>query len=245
MLGANIAEPQANTSLTNNIAFAASSEGGDPNDVEAGSSPIATILLGIDERGRPHASRFDAPDRDAATAAAAIMGFAMLPVSSTALAELAAGLPGGKIFSSGKAFVPFVSQPTFDKLVAYLPISARPLKPAASKTSKASSEGATGESRGGKQSTPEDALQANGYAAAKGGSAKPTTGMFPDGWDKIKVGHVVLASADRDEGWFTAHVREDRGDGIYVLEWEDFEGLDLFVRRREQLALLHPQYDGQ
>jgi len=46
------------------------------------------------------------------------------------MADLAAKLPTGKLFSSGKAFVPFVGQALFERLVAYLPISARPLKPA-------------------------------------------------------------------------------------------------------------------
>lgn len=69
--------------------------------------------------------------------------------------------------------------------------------------------------------------------------------MFPEGWDKIRVGQIVLATAERDEGWWTAHVREDKGDGVFVLEWEEWEGLDLFIRRREQIALLHPNYDGK
>lgn len=204
--------------------------------------PSSIILMGIDDRGRPHASRFDNADQAMIMKAADAMRFTVLPVTSEAMAELAAKLPSGKLFASGKAFVPFVGQSLFDRFVAYLPIGARPEKHTSKKRPDGVAQRATsqadGESSGSKQN-------GNSYAAVKEGRAKPKANTFPDDWDKIRVGHIVLATADRDEGWWTAHVREDRGDGVYVLEWEDFEGMDLFVRRREQIALLHPAYDGQ
>jgi len=52
------------------------------------------------------------------------MEFVVLAVKSEAMAELAEKLPRGKLFTSGKAFVPFVGRQLFDTLVAYLPISA-------------------------------------------------------------------------------------------------------------------------
>ena len=207
--------------------------------------PSTRILIGIDDRGRPHASRFDAVDQQAITSAADAMGFTVLAVSSEAMAELAAKLPTGKLFASGKAFVPFVGQALFDRLVAYLPISARPLKPALSKKALTRPAGAQAVADAN-EGSPNDAGKAgNAYAAVKEGSSKPRSGMFPEGWDKIRVGQIVLATAERDEGWWTAHVREDKGDGVFVLEWEEWEGLGLFIRRREQIALLHPSYDGK
>lgn len=215
-----------------------------PSTLEPAPTPSACIMLGIDHRGRPHASRFEGVELQAVAAAADDMAFTTLPVTSAALADLAKKLPVGRLFRSGKAFVPFVGLPVFERLVAYLPIAARPLKPAS--PNRVSASAATDQDKGdkGKPVAP-DAPKPNTYSDVKAGTAKPRPDTFPDGWDKIRVGHIVLATAERDEGWWTAHVREDKGDGLYLLEWEEWEGFDQFLRRREQIALLHPGYDGK
>lgn len=213
--------------------------------------PWSILIVGLDDRDRPHASRFPAADCRAVGKAAAMMGMATVAVQSPALAELAAKLPDGKLFASGKAFVPFVGQDLYRRLEAYLPVGAR----GRAGRPKAGSGRATGndageaeKDAGGKSGAKDDAGNAaseqNKYADAKA-TKTPRSGKYPEDWDKIVAGHIVLASAERDDGWWTAHVREVREDGVYLLEWEEWKGFAKFVCRREQIALLHPDYDGK
>ena len=79
------------------------------------------VVLGRDDRGKPHASWFDEAQQIAARRAATLMGMQALPVSDDAVRGLAARLPQGRVFESGKAFVPFVKGDLYDELVAHLP----------------------------------------------------------------------------------------------------------------------------
>lgn len=215
---------------------------------------LPTLIVGLDDRGRPHASRFAVADADVVERAAAMMGMTTLSVESAGLAELAAKLPAGRLFASGKAFVPFVGQELYRRLEAYLPIAQRidpaltPADMAKSKTRGAAAQSDAGQAGGDGGGAGGDAgdaaIEQNKYAAAKA-TKTPRSGKYPEDWDKIVAGHIVLASAERDDGWWTAHVREVREDGTYLLEWEEWKGFAKFVCRREQIALLHPDYDGK
>ena len=76
------------------------------------------VVLGIDIDGKPHASRFAEHDAPFVVRAAELMGFHVIRVLSenAKLHTLAEGLPLGKIFATGRAFVPFVNRSAFDKL---------------------------------------------------------------------------------------------------------------------------------
>jgi hypothetical protein len=76
------------------------------------------VVLGIDIDGKPHASRFVERDAPFVQRAAELMGFHVIRVRSenAELHVLAEGLPPGKIFATGRAFVPFVARAAFDKL---------------------------------------------------------------------------------------------------------------------------------
>jgi hypothetical protein len=67
----------------------------------------------------------------------------------------------------------------------------------------------------------------------------PANGQAPCGWADINVGSLVLASDGPGEGWWKSVVIEAKGD-LFTLIWEDWPDLPRFVRRRCQLALLHP-----
>src|SRR5882724_9447186 len=69
---------------------------------------------------RPHASRFADHDAPVVARAAELMGFHVVrvPGDQVELHAIAERLPLGKIFASGRAFVPFVARATFDKLGA-------------------------------------------------------------------------------------------------------------------------------
>jgi hypothetical protein len=77
-----------------------------------------TVVLGVGADGKPHASRFQERDAPFVARAAALMGFHVITVSpeNDELHGIAAALPLGKIFATGRAFVPFVSRSRFDKL---------------------------------------------------------------------------------------------------------------------------------
>lgn len=144
-------------------------------DCEPGASqPPAFIMVGLDDKGKPHASWFAADHADAATAAAELMGMALIEVADD-LAAIATTLPQGKLFESGKAFVPFVKCSTYDLLAAHL--SDEYLTAAAQRV---------------------DAAASADYANASKGEAPPRK-LFD--WRKIAVGDVVLASDGPSEGW--------------------------------------------
>ena len=111
-----------------------------PNTVSATTTaaaiPPGLILFGRDERQRPHASRFAAGEKANAERAAGLMGMHVLEISDDTHQSLAAGLPQGRLFGSGKAFVPFVKAEVFDRLVAAagLPDVAPPVRAAGKAT---------------------------------------------------------------------------------------------------------------
>lgn len=180
------------------------------------------IVLGKDENGKAHASWFAADEAELAIKAAGLMGMAVLKIETEALFQQASKeLAKGKIFASGRGFVPFVKASVFDDLVKNLPGGKMPKLKAVPKPDK-----------------PEK------QAKAKGGSNKPSKATpalhpRPTDWGSIVKGSLVLA-AEPDEPWCEAVVVDTRADGILVLRWRGYDGWPNVVRRREDVALLHP-----
>lgn len=179
----------------------------------------ALIVLGRDDAGRPHASWFGEADSVAATQAAELMGMVAIDVAGGELRALAGKLPQGRVFASGKAFVPFVKATLFDQLASHVSAEQR-----------ATLE--TGAS--GKQ-----AAASSGAATASSDSPKFT---LPDDWSKIVANSLVLAYSSDDESWFEAAVVETKGVDEVVLRWRDWPEMPNFVRRRQHLGLMHPAY---
>ncbi len=78
------------------------------------------VVLGFDIDAKPHASRFEPRDTRLVRRAAELMGFEMISVlpENAELYAIAKALPAGRLFGSGRAFVPFVARGAFDKLAA-------------------------------------------------------------------------------------------------------------------------------
>jgi hypothetical protein len=192
-------------------------------------APEALVLFGLDDRGKAHAAWFAHDDAEAGTAAAEAMSMFALPVENDAVQALAGQAPQGKIFASGKAFVPFVKASLYDALVLHLPEDQRgqARQPVSASSGKASS---------------------NSYAVASGAADGRGTGAaivqhdFPTDWSKIKVGSVVLASEGREDGWYEADVLEALPNDHYTLRWHDWPDLPTIERAVTEIALLHPQY---
>lgn len=88
--------------------------------MSAVSVPQATpflVVFGRDQAGKPHASWFDQASAELATKAAALMNMHAVPVDTDALRELAGSLPRGRVFSSGRAFTPFIKSKLYGHLV--------------------------------------------------------------------------------------------------------------------------------
>lgn len=88
--------------------------------IDHSTSNPALIVLGRDVAGRSHASWFDESQVGPARDAAGVMRMTTLPISSDDLRSLASDLARGKLFASGKAFVPFVNGTLFSKLKTHL-----------------------------------------------------------------------------------------------------------------------------
>lgn len=200
---------------------------------EVVASPV--VVFGRDDKGKPHASRFDAAEAPLAEKAAALMGMQVLRIATDDAVALAATLPSGRIFASGKGFVPFVRAELFAKLAA-APGAFAPPPPADD-----SSEAAAGKPKG-------DRRAASGSDPA-GRPPEPADGHGtpPADWAGVKVGSLALAA---EEGklrvWYVATVVAERGDDLFELRWlDDGDGeLPLIVRRREHLGLFPPALAG-
>jgi hypothetical protein len=68
----------------------------------------ALVVFGLDDTKRPHASAFGARQAELAEKAAGLMGMTALRLATAEQKALAAKLPRGRVFASGRAFVPFV-----------------------------------------------------------------------------------------------------------------------------------------
>ena len=185
--------------------------------------PPGLILFGRDERQRAHASRFAAGEKAEAERAAGLMGMHVLEISDDTHHSLADGLPQGRLFGSGKAFVPFVKAEVFDRLVAAagLPDAAVPVRASGKATSAppASGGGASGAAGGG----------------GPGGHFKA-----PTDWPEIERGCLVLACAGPQEGWFEAIIMYTKADDAFELQWRDWRDNPLITRHRSELGLLPP-----
>ncbi|WP_050735669.1 hypothetical protein [Methylobacterium sp. ARG-1] len=183
----------------------------------------ALIVFGADKDGKPHASWFTESDTALATKAARLMNMRTLPLNNEANRTIAAELPQGRVFASGRAFVPFVKKGVYDRLSA--------LAEAA--------EAATGSAPG--ETVVQGPTTATGDAGDQTFKATATgEARYPRSWAGVAIGSLVLISEGEQDGWYEAEVIEAKAGGIYTLRWRDWPDLPLLVRRREHMALLHP-----
>lgn len=185
-------------------------------------SDAPVILFGRDERHRPHASRFGG-DIAGAEDAARLMGLYCAVADTDALRDLVARLPTGRLFPSGRAFVPFVKADLYDRLLAATGTPDKP-KPVAAASKAAEAPPAAGAGAGGK-----------GGPDSPGGAAKA-----PSDWAGIGVGSVVLACQGPMEGWWEAVVLYTKANDAFVLSWRDFLDEPEIARARKDLGLLPP-----
>jgi hypothetical protein len=150
-----------------------------PDISQSGTGPR---FLGRDEAGKPRAARFPAGHDTLVAKAAKAMNLAVCKAESADVAELAKKLPPGRLYSTGRGFVPPVGRSLYDKLVEQLKLAGQPV--------------------------PSGADQPNGD---RSGAAQAAPGL-PSSWDDIAVGHLVIAHESAIEGWYEAIVLARDGD---------------------------------
>ena len=91
------------------------------NTGELGAADVApaVVVFGKDDSGKAHASRFGEVDAELAVKAAGLMGYSVLRVTSPDIASKALEAPVGRIFASGKGFVPFCKMPLYEALSGF------------------------------------------------------------------------------------------------------------------------------
>ena len=183
------------------------------SDSKAAILPV--VLFGVDQHGKPTAARFPESQARLAAKAAEQLDLRVLTVATTAVAELAATLPVGRIHASGKGFVPNVRGDLYAKLLAAAGAPA--------------------------QVTQSSTLTLRGAQSNGGGSntKKPAQDRLPKDWDAIAPGHLVVAQESLEDGWYDAIVLEQNGD-MFTLRWRDFPRERRFARHRRSLGLLFP-----
>ncbi|WP_298961791.1 hypothetical protein [uncultured Methylobacterium sp.] len=185
-------------------------------------------MFGPDTTGRVRAARFPAEDATTARQAAAMMGLRTLDIARDEHREVALQLAQGRLYASGRAFLPFVAKPLYDRLCA--------LAGGATDQTPASNRRAAGE--------PPSKPTAAAPPPAPSWPQPAPAPLCPEHWSGIVVGSLVLMREGEGHGWYEAVVVESKAQNLFVLRWRDWPELPTLVRRRQHLALLHPSMAG-
>ncbi len=81
------------------------------------------IVLGPDDEGKPRAARFPAGQANLVAKAAKAMNLTVYKADGEALAELAKKLHPGRLYATGRAFVPPVGRNLYGKIVEQLKLA--------------------------------------------------------------------------------------------------------------------------
>jgi hypothetical protein len=189
----------------------------------------ALVVFGRHATGKPHASSFIAVEADLARKAAELIGLRLLPVQTDLERALAAKVPRGRVFATGRAFVPFIKAALFTELqAAALNSGVKPLKLL------------TGPATSG-VGEPTPAAPAAAAKPAKGNGTAPV--KQPCGWADVQVGAIVLGAAPpRRTEWYECLVIAVEGQDLFTLRYCDWPKEPTFKRRRVEIGLMHPAY---
>ncbi|TQF27462.1 hypothetical protein UNPF46_30865 [Bradyrhizobium sp. UNPF46] len=184
---------------------------GKQQDKKTANAPDKLFVFGLDEDGKPRGARF--PEfNEKVVSAAAQMKLASVHPASPAVTEIGMKLPVGRLYASGKAFVPPIRRDLVGKLKAAL-------------------ETAGDESHVHQPAPPPEKAKAAGTVAAAG---------LPRTWESIAVGQLVLVEDDDPEfGWWPCLVTK-RDDQVLTLRLRDYPDKGTYVRHIAQVGLINP-----
>jgi hypothetical protein len=184
------------------------------------------FVVGLDNKGKPRGARF-AETNDLTISAALDLMLTAVIAPSPAFAELGMKLPQGRLYASGKAFIPNIKRSLHDELFAIL---SRP--------------GDTSQAH--KLAHPPGQTPADPPATSSVSCVSPTTSGLPRSWETIGVGHMVLSHESPLDGWWESIVEHRDGD-ILTLRFRDYPKQPTFIRHVLTVALVNPGplQDGQ
>jgi hypothetical protein len=139
--------------------------------------------------------------------------------ASPAFAEAAKKLPEGRLYASGKTFIPNIKQALHDELFQ---IVREP-----------------GDTSQAYKLDPKPSQSSDDPSAPPVRCMSPITSGLPRSWEAIDVGHMVLAHESPADGWWEAVVIK-REDDILTLRYRDAPKLPTFIRHLSTVALVNP-----
>jgi hypothetical protein len=93
------------------------------------------IVLGADDQGKPRAARFPVSQADVVAKAAKAMNLTVCKADGMSLAELAKKLPVGRLYATGRGFVPSVGRSLYGKIIEQLQLAGQPVPSEADRSS--------------------------------------------------------------------------------------------------------------
>ncbi|TFW57605.1 hypothetical protein CT676_29435 [Bradyrhizobium sp. MOS001] len=178
---------------------------------KAVTTPDKLFVFGLDEEGKPRGARFPEFSEKVASAAAQ-MKLASVHPASPAVTEIGMKLPAGRLYASGKAFVPPIRRDLLGKLKAAL-------------------NTAGDESRVHQPAPSPEKAKATDRVVAAG---------LPRTWDSIAVGQLVLVEDDDPGfGWWPCLVTK-RENQVLTLQLRDYPDKGTYVRHIAQVGLVNP-----
>jgi hypothetical protein len=178
------------------------------------------------ENGKPRGARF-AELKDNIASAAVDMNCRVLTNQPETVSDIAMKLPVGRIYASGKAFIPNIRRDLYDKI-------SEAARVVTEKSDAQIDVGATEPSAVVKSLTD----QADA-ASAEARCVSPVTSGLPRSWETIGVGHMVLVHESPADGWWEATVLK-REDDILTLRFRDYPKQPTFIRHINTVALVNP-----
>jgi hypothetical protein len=199
----------------------------------------AAVLFGLDDQGKAHAATFESEELEAARKAAGLMDMQMAELQGEDHMAAVAQVPRGRLYATGKAFVPFVKRDLYERLLAIVrPSAAGEGAPTTGQAGEQVSKDATAPRPDAAEIASHDRPPVTGPSEPEIHPLKVAYGR-PSDWQAVAKGDLVLAQESLSDGWWEAVIVEQEGD-VITLQWRDYPRLPKFLRHREGLALINP-----
>ena len=199
---------------------------GKKSDTKAPATVDPLFVLGLDENEKPRGARF-AELKDKTVSTAMDMNCRVLIGLPDTVSEIAMKLPVGRIYASGKAFIPNIRRDLYDKILE------------AARVAEEKFEAEVEASAAERSAEVKSMINQTDAALAEVRTVSPVTSGLPRSWESISVGHMVLVHESLVDGWWEATVLK-REDEILTLRFRDYPKQPTFIRHINTVALVNP-----